>query len=32
VDIQTYLCAWLAPLKLAGSIRLTVDVDRISFF
>ena len=32
VDIQAYLRAWLAPVKLPGSIRLTVDVDPISFF
>jgi primosomal protein N' (replication factor Y) len=32
VDIQAYLRAWLAPVKLPGSIRLTVDIDPISFF
>ena len=32
VDIQSYLRAWLARLKLPNSVRLTVDVDPVSFF
>jgi primosomal protein N' (replication factor Y) (superfamily II helicase) len=32
VDLQAYLRAWLERVKLPGSIRLTVDVDPVSFF
>jgi len=32
VDIQAYLRAWLARVKLPNSVRLTVDVDPVSFF
>jgi primosomal protein N' (replication factor Y) len=32
VDIQTYLRAWLARVQCPNSVRLTVDVDPISFF
>jgi primosomal protein N' (replication factor Y) len=32
VDIQSYLRAWLARLKLANSVRVAVDVDPVSFF
>jgi primosomal protein N' (replication factor Y) len=32
IDIQTYLRTWLAAVKLPSSVRLTVDVDPISFF
>jgi primosomal protein N' (replication factor Y) len=32
VDIQAYLRAWLAAATLAKSVRLTVDVDPMSFF
>jgi primosomal protein N' (replication factor Y) len=32
VDIQAYLAAWLARVKLPNSVRLTVDVDPVSFF
>ncbi|HYK80971.1 MAG TPA: primosomal protein N' [Micropepsaceae bacterium] len=32
VDIQSYLRAWLAPVKIPSSVRLTVDIDPISFF
>ena len=32
VDIQAYLRAWLASVKLAKSVRVTVDVDPMSFF
>jgi primosomal protein N' (replication factor Y) len=31
VDIQAYLRAWLAELKVPGSVRLNVDVDPYSF-
>jgi primosomal protein N' (replication factor Y) len=32
VDMQAYLRAWLAKVKLPNSVRLTVDVDPVSFF
>ncbi|HEY6578922.1 MAG TPA: primosomal protein N', partial [Rhizomicrobium sp.] len=32
VDVQSYLRAWLARVKLPNSVRLTVDVDPVSFF
>ncbi len=32
VDIQAYLRAWLALVKVPASVRLTVDIDPISFF
>jgi primosomal protein N' (replication factor Y) len=32
VDVQAYLRKWLASVTLAKSVRLTVDVDPISFF
>lgn len=32
VDVQSYLRAWLARVKLPNSIRVTVDVDPVSFF
>ncbi len=32
VDVQAYLRAWLAGVKIPGSVRLTVDVDPVSFF
>jgi primosomal protein N' (replication factor Y) len=32
VDVQAYLRAWLAVAALAKSVRLTVDVDPVSFF
>jgi primosomal protein N' (replication factor Y) len=32
VDIQSYLRAWLARVNFANSVRLTVDVDPVSFF
>jgi primosomal protein N' (replication factor Y) len=32
VDIQAYLRAWLASATFAKSVRLTVDVDPVSFF
>ena len=31
VDLQAYLRAWLAELKIPGSVRLGVDVDPYSF-
>ena len=32
VDIQGYLRTWLAATKIPASVRLTIDVDPISFF
>jgi primosomal protein N' (replication factor Y) (superfamily II helicase) len=32
VDMQGYLRAWLAQLKIPTAVRATVDVDPISFF
>jgi primosomal protein N' (replication factor Y) len=32
IDIQGYIRAWLAGVKIPGSVRLTVDIDPISFF
>jgi primosomal protein N' (replication factor Y) len=32
VDMQAYLKAWLALVKIPASIRATVDIDPISFF
>jgi primosomal protein N' (replication factor Y) len=32
VDMQAYLRAWLAKVKLPNSVRLTVDIDPVSFF
>jgi primosomal protein N' (replication factor Y) len=32
VDMQAYLRAWLRQVKIAKSVRLTVDVDPMSFF
>ncbi len=32
VDIQSYLRAWLARVKLPNALRLAVDVDPVSFF
>jgi primosomal protein N' (replication factor Y) len=32
VDIQGYIRAWLAEVKIPSSVRLTVDIDPISFF
>ncbi len=32
VDIQSYLRAWLAPMKIPSSVHLTIDIDPISFF
>ncbi len=31
VDIQAYLCAWRARVKVPASVRLTLDVDPYSF-
>jgi primosomal protein N' len=30
--VQAYLRAWLASVKLPGRVRITVDVDPVSFF
>jgi primosomal protein N' (replication factor Y) len=32
VDVQTYVRAWLAAVKIPSSVRLTIDIDPISFF
>ncbi len=32
VDVQAYLRAWLAAVKIPNAVRLTVDVDPVSFF
>jgi primosomal protein N' (replication factor Y) len=32
VDVQAYMRAWLAQVKVPAAIRVTVDVDPISFF
>jgi primosomal protein N' (replication factor Y) len=32
VDVQAYLKAWLSMAKLPASVRVTVDVDPVSFF
>ena len=32
IDIQAYLRAWLAAVKVPNGVRVTVDVDPVSFF
>jgi primosomal protein N' (replication factor Y) len=32
VDIQAYLRAWLREAKIPNAVRLTVDIDPMSFF
>jgi primosomal protein N' (replication factor Y) len=32
VDVQAYMKAWLALVKIPASVRATVDIDPISFF
>ena len=32
VDVQAYMKAWLALVKPPGAVRITVDVDPVSFF
>jgi len=32
VDVQAYLRAWLASVKLSNRVRIAVDVDPVSFF
>ena len=32
VDVQAYMRAWLACVKVPASVRVTVDVDPVSFF
>ena len=32
VDVQAYLAAWLGKVKLPNAVRLTVDIDPVSFF
>jgi primosomal protein N' (replication factor Y) len=32
VDVQAYMRAWLAAVKIPAAVRVAVDVDPISFF
>jgi primosomal protein N' (replication factor Y) len=32
VDVQGYIRAWLAAVKLPNAVRVTVDIDPVSFF
>jgi primosomal protein N' (replication factor Y) len=32
VDVQAYMRAWLARVKLPHSVRAAVDIDPVSFF
>jgi primosomal protein N' (replication factor Y) len=32
VDIQAYVRSWLAKVKIPSGVRLTIDIDPISFF
>ncbi len=32
VDVQSYLKTWLGSVKIPGGVRLTIDIDPISFF
>ena len=32
VDVQAYMRAWLARVKVPGAVRVAVDVDPVSFF
>jgi len=32
VDVQAFLKAWLAQIKVPASVRVSVDVDPVSFF
>ncbi|HUB85965.1 MAG TPA: primosomal protein N' [Rhizomicrobium sp.] len=32
VDVQTYMRAWLAAVKIPNAVRVTVDIDPVSFF
>jgi primosomal protein N' (replication factor Y) len=32
VDVQSYLRAWLALVKTPNAVRVTVDIDPVSFF
>jgi primosomal protein N' (replication factor Y) len=32
VDMQAYVRSWLAKVKIPSGVRLTVDIDPISFF
>jgi primosomal protein N' (replication factor Y) len=32
VDIQNYMRAWLAAVKIPNAVRVTVDIDPVSFF
>jgi len=32
VDVQAYMRTWLGTLKIPGAVRVTVDVDPVSFF
>jgi primosomal protein N' (replication factor Y) len=32
VDVQAYMRAWLARVKLPNAVRTAVDIDPVSFF
>jgi primosomal protein N' (replication factor Y) len=32
VDVQSYMRAWLASVKIPNAVRVTVDIDPVSFF
>jgi primosomal protein N' (replication factor Y) len=32
IDVQSYLRTWLSAVKIPSSVRLTIDIDPISFF
>jgi primosomal protein N' (replication factor Y) len=32
VDVQAYMRAWLGKVKAPAAVRVTVDVDPVSFF
>jgi len=32
IDVQAYLRTWLAAVKISANVRLTVDIDQVSFF
>ena len=32
VDVQAYLRAWLSLVKVPNAVRVTVDIDPVSFF
>jgi primosomal protein N' (replication factor Y) len=32
IDVQEYLKSWLATQKIPSNVRLTIDIDPMSFF